>query len=97
MLGEEPVGAFGGGAAGGVGVGGDDWRGVEGGEEPGLGLGEGGAQGGHADVPALTCRGDGEGVEGAFDEDGNSATVRAADGRPRRARRPCGTGGWSGC
>ena len=40
VLGEQPVGAFGGGTAGGVGVGGDDRFGVERGEEPGLGFGE---------------------------------------------------------
>ena len=46
MLGEEPVGACGRGAARGVGVGGDDRRGVEGGEEPCLGLRQrGGATG----------------------------------------------------
>ena len=62
---------------GGVGVGGDDDAGSsaadEGAERVGLCVGERGAERGDADVVAVAGEGDGERVEGAFDEDRDGA------------------------
>jgi len=73
--GEHPVVAFGGELAGEVAVGGDDdagWVSVVGGEAVGLGVGEGCAEGCDADVVGAG-QGDGEDVDGSFDEDGGGA------------------------
>ena len=71
MGGEDPVVAFGGDATGEVGVGGDDRRPVPVlAELGGLVVGEGGSQGSDADVRAAGGEGDGDGVQGAFDDDG---------------------------
>ena len=77
VLGQQPVVAVGCDLAGEVGVGGHDRLlavvvGVVG-ELAGLVFGEGGPERGEADEPAAAGDGDGEGVHGAFDQDGGGA------------------------
>ena len=67
--GEVPEGAFGGDLAGDVGVGADDRIDPVVGELGGLFVGEGGAERRHPDVAAAAGEGDGDGVDGSFDDD----------------------------
>ena len=75
VRGEDPVVAFGGDLAGDVGVRGDDRVDAELAELGGLLVGEVGAERRDADVAALAGEGDGDGVDGSFDEDGGDAGV----------------------
>ena len=93
--GEVPEGAFGGDLAGDVGVGGDDRIGAVVGELGGLFVGEGGAEGCHPDVAAAAGEGDGDGVDGSFDDDRDLAGGEVLGAEELGAS--CGRAGFRRC